>query len=290
MERKPAAQVERPVCENTVVTLTSKGLRFDNAVSIAVKEEQREDALRRSKGDVAKIEEEDWDWRLTSSTLQLPHPNLPNKPYLVPLFDRRSIKPSSPAPVNAFEEPFMLYRPPPPWASLAHHISSLRSEEKRRRESQKIAIAIRHSEFAAVDRSDHKMAAAKRQLESLVAKRTELRETFGMVSSTSSSAPATSSGALNPFKRRARPAEEPVTGPSKPMLPISRVHAPVFTQELLDATAKENEKAGLGKAREAPEGPSKKQKRALQPAKSQRRQSLPAEPTPTFDWAQWGKR
>ncbi|RXW15061.1 hypothetical protein EST38_g10794 [Candolleomyces aberdarensis] len=200
--------------------------------------------------------------------------------------------------VNPTDEPFMLYRDPPPWSALADALHAMRSEDARRREALKAAVAMRSSDFADIDRTKRKGAEVKQQLENLVLKRKQMHEDFGLPQPTPlATRPAAAT--VNPFKRKAKagigPHDEPVASTScgKGLVPISLVPTPVFTQELLDVSAKENKKAAMGE-KGSSQLPSKSSRRSSLPSStSKRKQPRISEPplkkAGGFDWQKWGK-
>lgn len=153
--------------------------------------------------------------------------------------------------------------------------------EAERREELKRNVDLRASGVAYVDLSGQKAAAAKQQIGSLLAKRTEMRQTFGLLKATSTPSPAlttfTPLPSTNPFKKRttvpsAKRAAEPTPcqatlAASTELIPLSKVPTPVFTQDLLNVNAKENRKAGPGPDGSAnSSSTSKKQKRSSLPS------------------------
>lgn len=171
--------------------------------------------------------------------------------------------PSSAAWVVPGEEAFMLYRDPPPWDSLAQAKERMCLARDRHREQVKGNRELYHSEVARVDLSGQKAVALKQSLHNLVERRVRMREDFGL--STSPSAPSLRASG-NPFKRRASDHHQLISTslPSRDdLVPISSVPTPVFTQELLNVSAKENKKAQAAAE-------------SSRPAKKARRSSLPA--------------
>jgi hypothetical protein len=184
----------------------------------------------------------------------------------------------------------------------------MRSQDARRREALKAAVALRSSDFASLDRTKRKGAQVKQQLENLVMKRKQMHEDFGLPQPKPRPKPMPLAtrppAAVNPFKRKVdtgRPhddAEVPVASTSggKGLVPISLVPTPVFTQELLDVSAKENKKAAAAKA-EKGSGQlplSKSARRSSLPSStSKRKQPRKSEPPLKkpggFDWQKWGK-
>ncbi|KAF6765194.1 hypothetical protein DFP72DRAFT_335465 [Ephemerocybe angulata] len=202
---------------------------------------------------------------------------------------------------NREDEPFMLYRDPPPWAALDEAKCTMRSEEERRRKQVKSNIAMRQCDVAKVELSGGKAAAVKQQLENLLAKRrTQMREDFGLESKPRTLTTAPSQPKSNPFGRRPDVAPKPTfTAPPTPtlsasssreLIPISRVRTPMFTQELLDVSSKENEKA-LKAGSEGIDPPAKRQKRSSLPSstsKSKQPQTLaPEKSGSTVDLRKW---
>ncbi|KAJ3527829.1 hypothetical protein NMY22_g9637 [Coprinellus aureogranulatus] len=179
--------------------------------------------------------------------------------------------------VNTDDEPFMLYRDPPPWSALEEAKSAQRAQEIERRELVKRNVQSRASDVANVDYSSRKATAMRQQMDSLLVKRTEMRETFGLLDPAKplSKRPLTTFTPMpteNPFAKRATSARDKLgchaqQGPTKDerreWVPISKVPTPVFTQDLLDASAKENRNSVVSPV-------------AGQAAKKQRRVSLPS--------------
>ncbi|TFK29932.1 hypothetical protein FA15DRAFT_630667 [Coprinopsis marcescibilis] len=179
----------------------------------------------------------------------------------------------------------MLFRDPPPWCALEDAVREMRSNQLKRKETMKISVMMRNAEFASVARDGARASLAKWQMDNLLARREQLHSDFGL----STSAPATSQEpSRNPFKKRERVEVllDTSTASKKPLKPISAVQAPVFTQDLLDNSAKD---AGATLKRSAPtstaavSAPSKR--RTLVSRKSEPLAKAP----PNFDWSSWGK-
>ncbi|EAU88547.2 hypothetical protein CC1G_04253 [Coprinopsis cinerea okayama7 len=172
---------------------------------------------------------------------------------------------------------FMLYRKPPPWNALDAAIIQMRQRETKRKETMRIAQTMRTADFASVDRTGERANMVKQQIVSMVPRRAQKWQSdFGPISASgSSSKPSTSN--KNPFAKRSPP---PTETPKKPLVPISTVPTPVFTQELLDVNAKENPEGSL--KRSSSSGSTKRQARP-------RKANEPPQPQSGFDWKKWAK-